>query len=140
MSTEQIIHPERYPNDVPTPLDIPDLGPELGTGWEDLDVQAVGEEWLALALALRLDRTESNDAAAGWDGGLYRAWVNGDEVAVVLSTVWDTPTDAEEFAAAIERWIEAGDQSAEVLGPEGSSVKVLFATGPVALEAVRAAV
>ena len=31
-STEQIIHPERYPNDVPTPVDVPDLSAELGRG------------------------------------------------------------------------------------------------------------
>ena len=31
VSTEQILHPERWPNDVPQPVDVPDLGPALGT-------------------------------------------------------------------------------------------------------------
>jgi acyl carrier protein len=61
VSTEQILHPERYPNDAPTPVDVEDLTPALGTAWEDLDVQEVGEGWLLLALELRLD-----DAAAQW--------------------------------------------------------------------------
>jgi hypothetical protein len=129
VSTEQILHPERYPNDVPTPVDVPDLGPALGAGWEDLDVQEVGEAWLSLALALRLDRADAADAAAGWDGGLYRAWASGDRVAVVLSTVWDTAEDAREFADVMARWIAASpnDQAARVLPVQGERVQVHLA-------------
>ena len=65
VSTEQILHPERWPNDVPQPVDVPDLGPALGDGWRDLDVMTVGEAWLQLMLALRLD---ADDAARGGDG------------------------------------------------------------------------
>ena len=140
VSTEQIIHPERYPNDVPTPLDIADLGPDLGPGWEDLDVQAVGESWLSLALALRGDRGEAAEAAAGWDGGLYRAWADGDDVAVVLSTVWDTPRDAEEFASVMGGWISSGGGAAEVLPVDGASVRAVFASDPDVLAQLRAVV
>jgi hypothetical protein len=93
VSTEQILHPERYPNDAPTPVDVEDLAPALGTAWEDLDVQEVGEGWLLLALELRLDDAAAQEAAAGWDGGVYRAWTDGRDVAAVLSTV-DSPGDA----------------------------------------------
>lgn len=139
VSTEQILHPERYPNDVPTPVDVPDLGPALGTGWEDLDVQEVGEEWLLLALELRLDTSTAEGAAAGWDGGLYRAWTDGTNVAVELSTVWDTPADATAFAGAMREWIAAGDGAAEVLPAEGSGVRVLFASDAATLGALRSA-
>lgn len=129
VSTEQIIHPERYPNDVPTPVDVPDLGPKLGHGWTDLDVEGIGEEWLSLALGLRLPGSEAASAAAGWDGGISRAWSDGTHVAVVLSTVWDTSADAAEFARTMNRWIDAGDgQAAEVLPADGTSVQVLFAS------------
>jgi hypothetical protein len=128
-STEQIIHPERYPNDVPTPVDVPDLSAELGPGWADLDAAVVGELWLDLALGLRLGEGEAASAAAGWDGGTYRAWSDGEAVAVVLSTVWDTEADAEEFAAAMRRWVEG--PAARVLEPEtGARVRVLFASDP----------
>ncbi len=139
VSTEQILHPERYPNDVPTPVDIPDLAPALGAGWQDLDVQEVGEEWLLLALDLRLETTPSEDAAAGWDGGIYRAWTDGEHVAVELSTVWDTPEDAAAFADAMREWIAAGDGWAEVLPAEGSGARVLFASDPATLGALRSA-
>ena len=138
-STEQIIHPERYPNDAPTPVDVPDLSAELGPGWKDLDVMSIGEAWLQIALGLRLDGSEADAAAAGWDGGTYRAWSNGTDTALELSTVWDTARDAEEFAASMTEWIDRGDGPATVLQPEGNAVTVLFASDPTTLEGLRSA-
>ena len=141
VSTEQILHPDAYPSDVPTPVDIPDLGPVLGQGWDDLDVQEVGEAWLSMALDLRMDSSDAADAAAGWDGGIYRAWSNGDQVAVELSTVWDTPQDAAGFADAMTTWIAASpdDQAAEVLPAQGNAIRVLFASDAATLDALSAA-
>ena len=139
VTSEQILHPERYPNDVPTPVDVPDLASQLGVGWEDLDVQPVGEIWLDGALRLRLDGLDASQATAGWDGGIYRAWSNGDRVAIVLATAWDSERDAEEFAAEMQRWITAGETPAEVLPAEGASVRVLFATDAETLGALAAA-
>ena len=139
-STEQIIHPETYPNDVPQPVDIPDLGPRLGSEWSDLDVQQVGEEFLSIMLALRLDQGTADEASAGWGGGIYRAWRNGAAVAVVLSTVWDTTTDATQFADAMQGWIDAGNgQSATVLPVQGNRVEVLFGSDAQTLSALEAA-
>jgi hypothetical protein len=139
-STEQIMHPERYPNDAPTPVDVPDLSAALGAGWADLDVEVVGELWLDLALGLRLGDSEAASAAAGWDGGTYRAWSDGNEVAVVLSTVWDTDADAREFADAMASWLEAGDQrDATVLPVEGAGVRILFASSSRALASLASA-
>ncbi|MGZ5353157.1 MAG: hypothetical protein ACXWYN_09970 [Actinomycetota bacterium] len=141
VSTEQVIHPERYPNDVPVPVDVPDVAGELGSRWEDLDVQGVGEMWLDLALALRLDGGTAAAAAAGWDGGIYRAWTDGRDVAVVLATAWDTEDDAEEFVAAMERWVDGGDGGhATVLPADGANVRVLFASDASALSALETAV
>jgi len=139
VSTEQVIHPERYPNDVPTPVDVPDLAGTLGAGWRDLDVQGIGEMWLDQAFKLRLSDDEAAEAAAGWDGGIYRAWSRDGDVAVVLATVWDSDGDAREFAAAAERWIAASGQTASVLPADGTSVRVLFATDAGTLTALEAA-
>jgi hypothetical protein len=139
VTSEQILHPERYPNDVPTPVDVPDLASQLGAGWEDLDVQPVGEIWLDVALRLRLDGPDASQASDGWDGGIYRAWSDGDRVAIVLATAWDSERDAEEFAAQMQRWITAGETPAEVLPAEGASLRVLFATDAETLGALAAA-
>jgi hypothetical protein len=128
VSTEQVMHPERYPSDQPQPVDIPDLGPALGAGWHDLDVQQVGEEWLKAMLALRLEDDVAATAAAGWGGGIYRAWTDGTHSAVVMKTVWDTPNDATEFRAAAVEWISKGSTTAFVLPPDGLTVEISFAT------------
>lgn len=127
VSTEQIIHPERWPNDVPQPVDVPDLGAELGAGWSDLDVMTVGELWIQLMLDLRLSGDQAAAGAAGWDGGLYRAWSDGSRTAIVLRTVWDSDDKAREFADAMTAWAnDPPDGAVSVLAPTGTSVDMLF--------------
>ena len=132
-TTEQVLHPEAYPTDRPTPVDIPDLSRAFGEGWGDLDAMQVGEAWLAAMLHLRLDDATSDDAAAGWDGGVYRAWSNGSEVVVVVRTAWDSSAEADGFAAALRTWIDAGDLPAEGLR-DGDEITLVAATGPERLD------
>ena len=139
-STEQVMHPGLYPNDTPQPVDVPDLGPKLGAGWHDLDVEQVGEEWLKEMLALRLDSDTAAGAAAGWDGGIYRAWSDGSRRAVVLKTVWDKPGDAADFASSARRWIAKGGGQAFVVQPDASTVEIGFASDAATLATLRASV
>ena len=127
-TTEQILHPERYPDDVPSRLDVPDLSDALGDGWGDLDVMQVGEAWLAAMLGLRLDPATAEAAAAGWDGGLYRAFTDGDDAAVVLTTAWDSRADADAFEQAVREWLAADDASGIVGRPSGTRVTLAIAT------------
>jgi len=133
VSTEQILHPERFPSDVPTPVDVPDLASGLGPGFTDLDVMQVGEEWLRAMLRLRLDSGVADAAAAGWDGGVYRAWSDGDRVGGVLRTVWDTPEDARAFVDALDGWLAAGD-TLGAADQRGSTVDFRFANDPELLD------
>ncbi len=126
-TTEQVIHPDAYPSDVPAPVDVPDLTGALGPTWGDLDAMQVGEEWLTAMLDLRLDDATAASAADGWDGGVYRAWTNGKAVAVVLATAWDSEADATAFATAMASWIADGHSIASV-HQDGSQVRVAFAT------------
>jgi hypothetical protein len=129
LSTEQVIHPDRYPSDAPTVVEVPDLGPRLGTGWRDLDVMDVGEAWLDAMIspsATPVATTPKGDPAAGWDGGQYRAWSRGSHVAVVLQTVWDSRDAARSFAAQAARWM-GGRRDAEA-GVSGENVTLLFAS------------
>ena len=139
VSTEQIMHPDRYPNDVPIPLDVPDLAAALGKGWTTIDVSDVGEEFLDLMLKLRLDGPRADEAAAGWGGGIYRAWAHGEHVVVEISTAWDTTEDAQQFASAIGDWIGEGSGPARVLPVDGSRVRVLFGSDPGSLARLVAA-
>ncbi len=139
VSTEQILHPNRYPSDRPQHVDIPDYGPALGSGWKDLDVEEIGEEWLRSLLGLRLATSSAEIGAAGWDGGLYRAWSGGSQVAVVLTAVWDSPAQASEFAVRMNDWI-LGGQQAVVLPVKGERVTALFASDADTLSRLKAVV
>ena len=135
VSTEQVIHPDRFPSDRPRAVSMPDLTPALGPRWGDLDAMTIGEEWLRAMLALRLPEHEADAAAAGWDGGGYRAFSDGDHVVVVLRTAWDSDADASAFAAALQGWSSAtGDVGGHVgMDVAGTSVTAVFgdAQGPL---------
>lgn len=137
VSTEQIMHPDRYPSDVPVTVDIPNLAPALGPAWGDLDAMQVGEEWLHAMLGLRLDPSTTDTAAAGWGGGVYRAWTDGQRVAVVLATAWDTSQDAAQFAGAARDWIGKGIGSVTASGAGG--VTLTFASDRGTLDRLDAA-
>lgn len=138
-TTEQVMHPAAYTGDVPSKVDIPDLTGALGPAWGDLDAMQVGEEWLRAMLALRLDDATAGEAAAGWDGGVYRAWSDGTDVAVVVRTAWDSPEEAADFAGAMQAWIDAGAGAAVVLPPSGDRVGVVFATSDALVQTLAAA-
>ncbi len=130
-STEQILHPSKYPNDQPQNVPVPELREKLGGPWADIDDAPVGEGWLRTMLSLRLSDDDAATAAAGWDGGQYRAWNRGDETAVLLETVWDGDGEARQFASAMGRWIEGQEATVE---RRGNHVAVLFGSDHPALE------
>lgn len=111
LSTEQILHPERYPDDKPVNVDLPELLEVLGDDWRELDRGVMGEWYTYLILALGLDEnarlSEDNAkvAADGWGGDAYVVYyddVNGR--AMVLKTIWDTSRDAQEFKDQFETY------------------------------------
>ena len=112
VSTEQILHPERYPNDTPIPVDLPDLVSALGDGWREVSRNQMGEWSTYLILsraanpAARLNDTTAQDAAAGWGGDEYQVLHNdtSNSTAFVMKTVWDTSADGDQFAAALQQY------------------------------------
>jgi hypothetical protein len=138
-TTEEVLHPERYRKDEPTEVDVPDFAPTFGKGWRDLDVMIVGELWLRVLLDTRTTTQEASTAAAGWDGGIYRAWTDGDDVAVILATTWDSAIEAAEFRGAVTGWIgDRGDRT--VIEGQGADVTVGFATGAELMPALESAI
>ena len=115
VSTEQILHPDLFPNETPIAVTLPDLLPVFGSGWTLLDENTLGEWYTYLVLARGIDpETQLNDgdaanAAAGWGGDAYAVYLSpaGDAAALILSTLWDTSTDTGEFAQAFEDYATA---------------------------------
>lgn len=103
VSTEQLIHPEKYTaREKPIDMALPaGLAKSLGAGWSLAMEDTFGELGLRTWLAQGNAKDAADAAAAGWGGdrvGLYRgpdgAW------AIVIRTVWDDPAAARRFAPA----------------------------------------
>jgi hypothetical protein len=102
VSSEQILHPERYAaGDAPTALAF--ATGERGVAYED----GLGElEVRVLFMELLGDtgEVEAPRLAAGWDGDRYRAYEAGNGAyALVWYSVWDDAGEADEFAEGLER-------------------------------------
>jgi hypothetical protein len=108
LSVEQILHPERYPDDVPAIVTLPPLTDTLGAGWRLVDEDVVGEFGLRLYLEARVSSSDAEDAAEGWGGDHYAVHWREDESAFVLVVrlAWDTPADAAEFFDAYRQFAE----------------------------------
>jgi hypothetical protein len=88
-------------------------------------------------LRLRLDHATADAAAAGWDGGTYRAWTDGDAVAVAMLTVWDSEKDARVFAEAAQTWMDEGDVPGFVEQDANGYVQLGWATDETTLSSLR---
>jgi hypothetical protein len=118
VSSEQILHPEKYwdpaQRDLPIEVDLHDAGSRLGRGWRRSVQGVLGELTLAVMVGgtTPLDPEQllsdpgaswTHPAAAGWGGDRWELWKHGNAAAVLLKTVWDSPEDAQEFAEALPR-------------------------------------
>ncbi len=105
ITTEQILHPERYPQEQPITVLLPDILPSLGEDWYELDSGVMGEWYHVLILSYakdpfaRVEEGIAQKAAEGWGGDAYLLLVNDKEqnAVFILRTVWDSLEDAEEF-------------------------------------------
>lgn len=112
VSTEQILHPERYPDDQPVLVELPDLSGVLGEGWREISNNVIGEFYTYLILAhgkeenARLREEEARNAASGWGGDNYLVYHNDDtgETIMAVKFVWDSERDSEEFSGAFQRY------------------------------------
>lgn len=138
ISTEQVLHPEKYAaHEKPVPISLPaDLATRLGIGWSLAAEDTFGEMGLGVWLRQANDRRVADAGATGWGGdrvGLYRgpdgAW------GIVLRTAWDDPAAATRFAAAAKPVVAAlpnATLTADAQGPVvlvGSDATVLAALG-----------
>jgi hypothetical protein len=116
-STEQVIHPERYPDESPVEVTVADRS---AGNWSRFDVEPVGDTVGEASLFATfwyqryLDRSELRQNAGAYSDYNYRAepsegWA-GDlivpyrsdegEYGYVFRTEWDSEADAKEFADA----------------------------------------
>lgn len=104
VSTEQILHPERFaPGTEDTPTLVRFSG-SLPTGWTEVLSDGLGELETRLLLREFLpERDEADRAAAGWDGDRFRLLDGPAGETLLWTTVWDSDRDALEFETAVTR-------------------------------------
>jgi hypothetical protein len=106
LSTEQILHPEKYLRDVDAPvaIDLPKFGELAASGWKELGQNVLGE----LQISILLRRHWGSQSAAGWDGDRFAVFDGPDErLGMVWFTTWDSERDASEFAGAYAQYVRS---------------------------------
>ncbi len=104
VSTQQILHPEKYLHDRHDPEKIVLKKLEV-PGWRLIADNVLGEFGLRSLLAQHLNVLESQRLAAGWQGDRYQVYERGTNgpTALVWTTAWDTDQSAADFADAYRR-------------------------------------
>jgi hypothetical protein len=105
VSTEQIMHPDKYPTDLPENVEMPDFSGVLDGSWEEIDRNVMGEWYTYLILArgwtdqFMMDDEDSKVAAAGWDGDTYVFYspVGSSDYLFAWRSRWETSQDMHEF-------------------------------------------
>ena len=162
-STEQIIHPDKYmdnPRDDPEQVTLKPLTDTLGSGWKYSDGGTFGEFDIDLMLTengvpgvsvLDFDAAgkDAEKAAAGWDGGHYALYENGEQALLLLDTVWDNSREADEYRRALEQTFGGASRDGDyysdggrlfAMGGDGERVFLISSTDKGALDKVVAAV
>jgi hypothetical protein len=125
VSTEQILHPERYPDELPVEVVLPGIASALGEGWQDSYQQTLGEMQMGVWVA---DGREPSrvlglpgpmpgaSAVDGWGGDRLMS-LDGpeDRWAIVWQTAWDSQADADEFLAAAKPVLKGLDAASAAL-------------------------
>lgn len=124
ISTEQILHPNKYPNEKPISVFIPDHSTLPGFRLREIDRGVVGEWYTYLILAkgrdetFRIDEDQALKAAAGWGGDAYAVYLDdiGGRIVLVVEWQWDTTRDADDFTEALKTYgrLRWGDPTEEI--------------------------
>lgn len=116
LSTEQIIHPEKYlANERPIDVaEVPVAQVLTDSGWHAVESNVLGEwtTYLLLGYGADVEAQLADDtariAATGWGGDRYQVYRNDEtgEIVLVAHWVWDSAVDAATFDRALRDYID----------------------------------
>jgi hypothetical protein len=154
-STEQVMHPARYPSDSPIPVGLDGVAGRLGGAWVESWQQTMGELRIGVWLAdgqsgsqvgprapIELPRA---NAADGWGGDRLVSLNNADGTwAIIWQTAWDSPDDTSQFVDAANAAIADlpgahAIVATDVVGGLPNPAVALITSDPGTLAAVQAA-
>jgi hypothetical protein len=129
VSTEQIMHPEKYDaGERPVRVRLGGVRAALPSGARVVARGDIGEFDTEQFLRDANGRRRSEEAAAGWGGSAFEMWrlASGADV-LVMAWAWDSPRDASEFAAAAELSVGRLGGAGAVNGGNEGVVSVVLA-------------
>jgi hypothetical protein len=144
VSTQQVMDPDAYLNGEiqdPVAIEIPDMLDRLGDDWEIYDEGTLGLFDLMIML-------ETNGIAnpepifEPWNGSVFAAYEDGEDVVGILTSEWASPEAASEFEAMLvetmadyseEEGIWMGDGRFHTIIVEGTMVTLKSASNEEAL-------
>ncbi len=135
LSTEQILHPEKYLSenrDNPIDVTLPDLTARLGSDW-DLTYSDTLGEWDFMIMLEENNASNARSGYEGWGGSRFDLYESGDEAVVVLETRWDSEEDAQEFLDAYLSTISGDATTDQVYSIDGMFVSVIAAGDSVSI-------
>ncbi|MBI4186118.1 MAG: hypothetical protein HY530_01255 [Chloroflexi bacterium] len=112
LTTEQVLHPEKYlspegPLSIkPVPVNVP--------GWRMERSDRLGEHFIRTMLETWLPRAEAASAASGWGGDALDYFEQAGAYLFTWQTAWDSRQDASEFHESFQRLLPAA--GAAILG------------------------
>ncbi|MBN1438383.1 MAG: hypothetical protein JW929_03150 [Anaerolineales bacterium] len=126
VSTEQILHPQKYLNgEKPAAMRDPKIENKLGDSWRLIKSDSLGEYMTFLLLSYGSDSfaqipaETAQTAAAGWGGDRYYVYSDSaqeDRIVLAAEWTWDTNADAADFMVAMQDYLDERFRG-EKLGP-----------------------
>jgi hypothetical protein len=107
LSTEQILHPEKYfeAPDPPARIELKNLSRLFPSPWREIENDTLGELSVQCLFSQFLGPTYAAAVASGWGGDRFVAYQGRNEVALIWASTWDSAQDADEFFVGYQRII-----------------------------------
>jgi hypothetical protein len=139
VSTEQVLHPEKYlDREPPVEVEALPLAERFGVGWEGIEPNTIGEAMIDIWLVeLGAEQEAATAAAAGWGGDrLAVASGPGGDWAMAWRIAWDSAAEADEFAAVHDGLQPGFDVVAQAVRLSPTETLVLHASSADVLAAL----
>lgn len=149
VSTQQVMNPSAFiSGSIPDPVavELPDLSPQLGDGWELYDTGTLGTFDLLVALEEN-GVANPDEALDNWRGSRFATYENGDDVVAIMRSVWADDQAAllfqdlllESMAGYEEvNGVRAGNDRYHIIQVNGDSVTLFSASSQDAVLAAAA--
>ncbi|MEM9194733.1 MAG: hypothetical protein AAGF12_36475 [Myxococcota bacterium] len=134
VSTEQILHPEKFlQGELPDRVEVPE---NLVAGWNALESDRLGELEMRVYFG-QLQNDVDEPAAAGWNGDHLRAYEHPDgRVAVVWFSTWDNEAEASEAEIVAKRIRQANsDPELQLVARRNRALLIVRGLGAAEREA-----